>query len=136
MTELANAFFGLIPAMLSGAEAWWSSLPAGELVGPVPILLFCFAVLTGIMGGRLTIMLGAVIWAALGVCLIAIQPPEAKLFVTIATVVAHGFLFVGAYTYRRHIKRLQCAARTLEARNRELQAGLDREILWRTAAET
>ena len=135
MAEVADVITRLLTTLRLGAETWWVSLPTGEFLEPLSVFLFCSAALAGVVGGRLTIMLGAAIWATLSICLIATQPPEEKLFVTGAIASAHGLLLISACTYRLRVKRLLNATRALEAQNREVQARLDREVLWRTAAE-
>lgn len=133
MDQVVTIVTGHLGVFWWSAQQWWSSAPLAELREPLAAIMLCLALLAGIVGRDLFILLGAAIWAALGVHLASLQAPEVQPFVVAATIAAQMLIVIGSYRHHRTKRRDRSTVRALEVQKRNLQEKLDQEILWRMA---
>jgi hypothetical protein len=135
MIEGLNSLNGAMGMLKAGAIDWWTNWSVPELSEPHLLFIASLATLIGLASRSFLLLAGAGGLAVAGMHLIATEAPETAPFLAAAIITSQLLVLAGVVTARRQVRRLRHAARTLEEQKRALQANLDREILWRTAAE-
>ena len=114
----------------------WNAVQAYTAANPAQsAVLAIAAVITSIIGQRLCLLLGLVVFATLLQLLLSVQSEPSQILTLGLALVAMAALSAGLLQHRKALRRSRQAIKQLTLEHAQLNRRLEREILWRKATK-
>lgn len=135
MVEVQETLNSIQAVIMSGGVDFLPGQVAHRLDEPHFLMTLLLAALIGLTSRSVLVATGSGVWAVIGLYLISKEAPGTAPYFSGAIIASELLVLSGLVLTRKRVKRLRQATQKLEKQMLDLQAKLDREILWRTAAD-